>query len=1035
MALVRYVVPVLVGGLLWAVPLRGQGPTGSITGQVNDIGTQQPLSGVSIRVLGTPLGTQTRSDGGYTLTDVPAGAQRLRVTRIGYAPLEQAVTVTAGVTTPVNLALQPQAAMLAPLVVTGYGTQRREAVTGSVATVDPTTPTVGVVTNVNQMLAGRTAGVNITTNNGEPGAGVQIRIRGATSLSASNEPLYVIDGVPITNVESEAAGFGIGGSPPLPRSPLNLLNPSDIGSITILKDASATAIYGSRGANGVILIETKRGASGGASMTYDSYVATASPYRSLDVLTGDEYRQFVQEQVALYNTDPTKGLNPTFLAALGTANTDWAKAVNRTGVTNNHNVAFAGGSDITSYRASLNYMNQQGVALSSGFRRIQGRLGASHFALNNRLRIGLNVTTSQANNDYLAFENQGGFEGGVFMNTAIFNPTQPVTVTDSTGTRYYEIGTGSQSVRNPVALAEQIQDFGTTNRTLGNISADLDLLPGLTGRINVGVDKSGGVRRIYLPRSSPAGAQYGGLAQQIDRDNQSKTFQGMLTYTRQFAAVHDLDVVGVYEFSESRIEEFRAEARSFLTDVTGFNSLSSGSVQVTPQSFRTDERWISFITRASYGYKQRYFVTGVVRRDGRSAFGADHKWATFPGVSASWRISDEQFMPKAPFSDLRLRAGYGVVGNPGVPPYSSLITLEATGGAKYVFGDAVVIGFAPVRNPNPDLRFEKTSQVNVALDYGLLDNRVSGSIEYYVKNTSDLLLSVPVAQPALATTRLQNIGAVRNRGLELSLDALALSRPNLTWRAGLVFAMERNKVVNLGDTAGVEPSYTFLTTGFVSGQGQSDQVSQRIIPGQPLGTFFGPRFVGVNAQGKQLFACASTSAGCVSGQTTTPLASDYAIIGNAYPDFTLGLHSTVTFGKFDLNVQMRGAFGQEVFNNTALVYSTKSNALQGKNFLRDALTDPIDIREPAIYSSRWIEGASYLRLQNVTAGYSFNLPGPPGAPRSARIYLSGDNLLLLTGYSGLDPEVHQEVGLASVGIDYLSYPRPRTLTAGVQLAF
>jgi iron complex outermembrane receptor protein len=1035
MALVRYVVPVLVGGLLWAVPLRGQGPTGSITGQVNDIGTQQPLSGVSIRVLGTPLGTQTRSDGGYTLTDVPAGAQRLRVTRIGYAPLEQAVTVTAGVTTPVNLALQPQAAMLAPLVVTGYGTQRREAVTGSVATVDPTTPTVGVVTNVNQMLAGRTAGVNITTNNGEPGAGVQIRIRGATSLSASNEPLYVIDGVPITNVESEAAGFGIGGSPPLPRSPLNLLNPSDIGSITILKDASATAIYGSRGANGVILIETKRGASGGASMTYDSYVATASPYRSLDVLTGDEYRQFVQEQVALYNTDPTKGLNPTFLAALGTANTDWAKAVNRTGVTNNHNVAFAGGSDITSYRASLNYMNQQGVALSSGFRRIQGRLGASHFALNNRLRIGLNVTTSQANNDYLAFENQGGFEGGVFMNTAIFNPTQPVTVTDSTGTRYYEIGTGSQSVRNPVALAEQIQDFGTTNRTLGNISADLDLLPGLTGRINVGVDKSGGVRRIYLPRSSPAGAQYGGLAQQIDRDNQSKTFQGMLTYTRQFAGVHDLDVVGVYEFSESRIEEFRAEARSFLTDVTGFNSLSSGSVQVTPQSFRTDERWISFITRASYGYKQRYFVTGVVRRDGRSAFGADHKWATFPGVSASWRISDEQFMPKAPFSDLRLRAGYGVVGNPGVPPYSSLITLEATGGAKYVFGDAVVIGFAPVRNPNPDLRFEKTSQVNVALDYGLLDNRVSGSIEYYVKNTSDLLLSVPVAQPALATTRLQNIGAVRNRGLELSLDALALSRPNLTWRAGLVFAMERNKVVNLGDTAGVEPSYTFLTTGFVSGQGQSDQVSQRIIPGQPLGTFFGPRFVGVNAQGKQLFACASTSAGCVSGQTTTPLASDYAIIGNAYPDFTLGLHSTVTFGKFDLNVQMRGAFGQEVFNNTALVYSTKSNALQGKNFLRDALTDPIDIREPAIYSSRWIEGASYLRLQNVTAGYSFNLPGPPGAPRSARIYLSGDNLLLLTGYSGLDPEVHQEVGLASVGIDYLSYPRPRTLTAGVQLAF
>jgi iron complex outermembrane receptor protein len=246
-------------------------------------------------------------------------------------------------------------------------------------------------------------------------------------------------------------------------------------------------------------------------------------------------------------------------------------------------------------------------------------------------------------------------------------------------------------------------------------------------------------------------------------------------------------------------------------------------------------------------------------------------------------------------------------------------------------------------------------------------------LEYYVRKTSDLLLVVPVTQPAVCTERLENVGKMRNRGLELSLDALALSRPNLTWRARLVFAMERNNVVDLDNR-------TFLTTGRVSGQGQSNQVSQRIIPGQSLGTFFGPRFVGVDAAGKQLFVCSAGSAGCVNGVTTSPSAVDYAVIGNAYPDFTLGLHSTVTFGKFDLNVQMRGAFGQDVFNNTALVYSTKSNALQGKNFLRDALTDPIDIREPAIYSSRWVEAASYVRLQNVTAGYSFRLPGPPGAP-------------------------------------------------------
>ncbi len=309
-----------------------------------------------------------------------------------------------------------------------------------------------------------------------------------------------------------------------------------------------------------------------------------------------------------------------------------------------------------------------------------------------------------------------------------------------------------------------------------------------------------------------------------------------------------------------------------------------------------------------------------------------------------------------------------------------------------------------------------------------MNNRLSGTLEYYVKNTSDLLLEVPVPQPAAVSTRLENVGKIRNRGVELALDGLAISRPGLTWRAGLVFAMERNKVVNLGN-------YSFLPTGSVSGQGQSNQISERIIPGQSLGTFYGPVYVGVDTAGRQLFACSAGSAGCVGGKTLTPLASDYQILGNAYPDFTLGVNSTVNIGKFDINIQMRGAFGQDVFNNTALVYSTKSNALQGKNFLRNALNDPIDIREAAKFSSLWVEAASYFRVQNITAGYSFNLPGPPGSPRSARVYVSGDNLLLLTGYSGLDPEVHQQVGLASVGVDYLSYPRPRTLTAGVQLAF
>src|SRR5436309_6580708 len=550
MRLVRHLVPILAFLSVTAVPLAAQG-TGTVRGQVVDSVTKQALAGVIIRIQGTQRETQTAPDGSYSLADLPSGTVTLRATRIGFGPQQVSVTVTEGGSAEAQFALAPQASILDPVVVTGYGTTRREAITGAVATVDPNVANVGVISNANQMISGRVAGVNIIQNNGEPGAGAQVRIRGSTSItnSASNEPLYVIDGIPVSNDATQGEGYGVGGSPSLPRSPLNLLNPADIASITILKDASSTAIYGSRGANGVILIETKKGTVGSSSIEYDAYAAAATPYRRLDVLTGDEYRAFVQQQVAIHNTDPSQGLDSSYIAALGTANTDWAKASTRTGVTQNQNLRFAGGSDVTRYKASLNYMNQQGVALSSGFKRYQGRLSATHQAFNSRLRLGLNVTASQTNDDYIAFENTGGFEGGVFENVATFNPTRPVTFTDATGTHYYEIGAGSQSVRNPVALEKQLADFGTTNRTLGNVSADFDLTSALTARINVGVDRSNGLRQIYLPRLSPVGAQFGGLARQGTYTNQSRTLQAQLTYRHDFVGVHSFDIVGAYEWN------------------------------------------------------------------------------------------------------------------------------------------------------------------------------------------------------------------------------------------------------------------------------------------------------------------------------------------------------------------------------------------------------------------------------------------------------------------------------------------------------
>ncbi len=1004
--------------------------TGRVTGRVVDAMTMQPIPNADVMIEGTQIGVLSGVNGAFLIPGVPVGTQSVRASLIGYAPATVQVTVAADEAVSVELQLQIQAVVLDELVATGYGTQRRVAITGSVATVSADEANVGVISNANQMIQGRVAGIQITENNGEPGAGLQVRIRGGTSISASNEPLYVIDGVPVQNVATETAGIGVGGSPSLPRSPLNLINPNDIESITVLKDASASAIYGSRAANGVVLIQTRKGRQGQVAIEYDGYTSMASPARYLDLLDGAEYRRFIEQQIAAGNLAPDR------LQNLGSASTDWERELTRNAITHNHNLSFTGGTQDTRFRASLNYMNQEGVVLSSGFERIQGRLNGSHSAFDGRLDVALNLTTSQINNDYVPFENTGGFEGGALQNMVTFNPTRPVTVTDAgTGESvFFELGTGRQSTRNPVALARQTDDVANTNRTLGNLTTSVELFPGLTGQLILGVDRATSTRRTYFPASSPVGAEWGGRARQVSRENTALTLQGLLTWNQNFGELHNFEIIGGYEFNDYQTREFGAESRDFLTDLFSYNNLSGGGEVIRPFSWQEDSRLVSFFSRATYNWNDRYFLTGVLRYDGSSRFGSGNKWAFFPAISGSWRISEEDFMADSPFSELRLRVGYGLQGNEAVPPYASLILLETSGGARYVFGEQPVTGVAPVRNPNPNLKWEQTSQFNVAFDYGLFDGLFSGTLEYYNKRTEDLLLTVAVAQPAVVPDRLENIGEVKNWGIEASMDAQVINRPNLSLRSGLVFALERGEVVDLGGR-------NFITSGGVSGQGQSGQVSQRIMPGSPLGTFFGPEFVGVDSQGKQLFnqyrVTRDESGRVVSreliGQTTAPGGDDFVVIGNANPSFTVGLRSNVSWGNFDASFLIRAEQGRDVFNNTALVYSTKGNALQDKNFLRSALDDPTGILEPAIFSSRWIEDGSFIRFQNLTVGYTFEVPGQIGEGRMARVYVSGDNLLLLTGYDGYDPEVHAESGLASRGIDYLAYPRPRTLTVGIRV--
>ena len=1089
MRFVRQSVSALAFLCLYSMPLTAQN-TGTVRGQVVDSTTKQALAGVTVQIQGTARSTVTGTDGNYSLGDVPAGSVVVRATRIGFGPQQQIVTVTAGATAEARFEMAPQASLLEAVVVTGYGTTRREAITGSVSSVDASAANVGVKTNVSQMIQGRAAGVEVIQNNGEPGAGAQILIRGGSSVSAKNDPLYVIDGVPINNVATEPDGNGWTGNPSLARNPLNLLNPADIASITVLKDAASTAIYGSRASNGVILIETKRGqTAGGATFEYDGYVSTSSPSRHLDVLNGNEYLAFVQGSVADWRNDSiafsgrhgpadtifTKhfgdsaatfnALDPTHLGNLGVLwktgpnpgdtvrtiyNTNWEGALTRSSITHNHNLAFSGGSEDTHYRASVNYAKEQGVTLSSGLERIQGRLSATHSDLDNRLRVGLNVSSSRVNNTYLTYENQGGFEGGVFENVAIFNPTQPVSFTDSTGTHFFEVG--GTTTRNPVALANQIVNLGQTTRTLGNAEAEFDVVHGLTAKVNVGLDHSNGGRQEYYPIANPLGRALGnGLAQQQNLENATQTLQTLLTYDGQVGEGHSLNVVGGYEYSKFKSNWVMGRGIGFFTDAYGFNSLDAANTRTTASN-ATESRLASFFGRANLGLNNRFFVTGVVRYDGSSRFAAGHKWALFPGLSGSWNLKQEGFMQGGPFSEFRVRLGWGLQGNPTIDPYTTEITLASGSGATYPWGDTPHGGVLATSNGNPNLKWEQTSQVDGAIDFGLLNNRLSGTIEYYHKNTKDLLLTVDVAQPSLTPQQLRNVGRLSGHGLELSLDALAISRPGLTWRAGLVFAADRSKVTDLGcgtDTTSNVKTCPFYESADVSGQGQSGVRAERVMvcdpsrpgfcPGYALGTFYGPVFLEVDpTTGQQVFFCTAATTGCVNGRTTisgNPAAADYRVIGNANPDFTLGWSSQISWNRFDVSFLVRAVVGQDVFNNTALVYSSKGNAIGGSNILRPAVTDPTGIHEPAIYSSRWIESASFVRMQNITVGYDLHVPLLMRSARSARLYVSADNLFLLTGYSGLDPEVYSGTGLAVRGVDYLVYPHPRTITGGLRLLF
>ena len=1035
--------------LLGTSPVAAQSRT--VTGQVVNAANGDPLPFVNVVVQGTTRGAATDIDGNYSI-DVDGPESVLVYRFLGY--IEH--TETVGARSVINVNLEEDSDLLDEVVVVGYGTQRRGDVTASVATVDVDDANQGLVTAPTDFLEGRVAGVNVIENGGEPGGAVSVQIRGGTSIGASNEPLYVVDGIPISGDNVTPGGAGDLSNGPA-RNPLTLINPNDIESVTVLKDASATAIYGSRGANGVVLITTKDGAAGRVSVDYEGSTSFSSAAKNYDVLTGDEYRDFITANFpagTLAGPDGTLNINAY--------NTNFIDEIFRTAVTQSHNFSFGGGTQTTQYRASLSYLNQEGIVVSSGQERITARLNANNQLFDNRLRVGLNLTSALTDDDFVPTNDVGGFEGGLFQNALQYRPVAPA-YNEASDDGFYEVP-NQRSFRNPVALAEQVDETARTVRTLGNVTAEFDLVEGLTASLNVGGDRSVGTRRSYIPAESPFGAQFetsttnGGSAYRRALERTSATLSTYLTYATEFGDRTNFDVLGGYEYQEFNVSETSVQASSFVTDFTEDNLLQSGStIQINGNvagpgtfSYRADNLLASFFTRSNINYDDRYFLTGSLRYDGSSRFSEDNRYALFPAVSGAWRISSEPFFNGGTaVTDLRLRAGYGVVGNQSIGDYLYLALLAANPANSAVLNGIIVPGYAPTQLANPDLQWEEKEEFTVGLDYRLLRDRLYGSVEFYRNTTNDLLLPVPILA-SVVSQQTQNVGSLRNTGVDLALDALLFENNNSSFTLGLTFSTNQNEVLSLGGDR------LQIATGRISGEGQTNVNGNLLTPGEEYPIFYGYEWTGEfspfgtdedgNRTGGQAIYVDYEDEdlngdGVIGpldrvavGTTTSPNDGDRVKIGSPRPDFTYGIRLNGTFGDLGVRAFFRGEQGRELANNTGLVYGTRAVA-GNRNILDLEYSDAEAVGASAVYSSRWIEDASFLRLDQLTVDYRLGALVPQVT--NARLFVTANNLFVITPYSGIDPEVNSpgaaQNGIGALGIDYLSYPRARTFTVGVNL--
>lgn len=955
----------------------------TLSGVVTDSDSGDPLIGANILVAGTSAGTITDIDGSYSIK-VPDGATELVISYTGYAEKRMAI----GASNVMDITLS-SGELLDEVVVVGYSSVKKSDLTGSVVSVGEEDFNKGLVVSPDQLIQGKAAGVQILNNSGQPGGLTTVRIRGNSSIRGGNQPLFVVDGVQLTgNSTKPGANTGDIGSTP-GSNPLNYLNPSDIESIQVLKDASATAIYGSRGANGVIIITTKKGRAGVPSISFNSSVGFSSILNKYEVLDASEYRAALNQYGATsgdYGDD-----------------VDMFDEILRTGLTNNHGISIGGGSETGTYRVSLSYLNQEGIVKKNALERVTANISGNYkFFDSRRVGVDFNLITSHTKDNGPAIATNSGFRGSLIGNALQWNPTHRIYESDGSPVILPEFG----NFTNPVALLDAYNDEAKTVDIIASITPYVKLTDFLTYKFNYSVTHGVGTRRVQVASwINLQGIEGRGLAGIFNENNTNQILTHTLNLNQEIGNGINLNAVLGYEYQNRKEGGYGMSGQDFIVETFDYTNI----LQNTDQGSRNissgqapDAELQSYFVQGIFNIQDRFLVTATFRADGSSKFGENNRYGYFPAVAGAWNLHNEDFLADSPFDALKLRASWGQTGNSEFPAGASQ--------DRFSFGQQSV-GLENVANP--DLTWETTTTYEFGVDFSAMDYKLNGTIGYFNRKSEDLLFQFPTIQPAPAGFYWINLdGAVQNSGLEVTIDANILQTESMSWNVGFNAAFINNE---LQDYNGPNIVY-----GQLFGQGISGATIHRLDSGQPLNAFYLRDHIEIGEDGQSVYA------------------NDEALsyVGDPNPSTLLGISTDFTTGDLSISLNFNGAMGMDVYNNTKNTVIPIGN-LGSRNVDASLIGGTQEAVSNAIKSSdRYLEDGSYLKLANATVSY--NLGNLNESIKNARIFVSGTNLLVFTGYSGFDPEVNTVNdlnGLPSAGIEYIPYPSARTIMLGAGFSF